>query len=394
MVVFREMPSRNQRADAREGARAPSRVAIVHDWLTGMRGGEKVLEVACDLFPDADIHTLLHRPGSVSPAIEKHRIIASRLNRLPLVGAYYRYFLPLFPAVAGRMRLDGYDLVIAISHCVAHGVAVSPRSRFVAYYLTPMRYAWDSADAYFPRRRLLDPRRGAWRLLRGRLRRWDRRAAGRVGEMLAACRNVRDRLLRCYGRDAAVIYPPVDTDSYRPHDVPREDFYLWVGALAPYKRIDLALAAFRGLDRRLVVIGSGQCERRARATAPPNVQFLGWQPDQVLKDYYCRARALIFPGEEDFGIVPLEAQACGCPVVAYGKGGALETVIDAAAGGGEATGVFFREPAARSLLDAVRRFESRERSFVVEALRANAVRFSRDTCRTALRAYLLGRETI
>ncbi|HAK95369.1 MAG TPA: glycosyltransferase family 4 protein [Planctomycetes bacterium] len=394
MAAFRTTPSRTERADAREGTRAPPRVAIVHDWLTGMRGGEKVLEIACDLFPEADIHTLIHRPGSVSPAIEKHRIVASRLNRLPLAGAYYRCLLPLFPAVAERMRLDSYDLVIAISHCVAHGVAVSPETRFVAYYLTPMRYAWDSADAYFAPRRRLDPRRWAWRLLRGRLRRWDRRAAARVGECLAACRNVRDRLLRCYGRDAAVIHPPVDTEFYRPRDVPREDFYLWVGALAPYKRIDLALEAFRGLDRRLIVIGSGQCERRARAAAPPNVQFLGWQPDEVLGESYCRARALIFPGEEDFGIVPLEAQACGCPVIAYGKGGALETVIDAAAGGREATGVFFGEPAAQSLADAVRSFERRGRSFNVEALRANAVRFSRETCARALRAYLLGRETM
>jgi glycosyltransferase involved in cell wall biosynthesis len=367
------------------------RCALVHDWLTGMRGGEKVLEVLCEIFPCADLYTLIHVPGSVSPVIENRRIIASCLNSLPAIGRHYRNLLPLMPWAAGRMRLEGYDLVVAVSHCVAHGVRVAEGQRFVCYYLTPMRYAWDMLDAYFVRRKRFAFKYHLLRGLQPRLQDWDRRAAGRVAECLSDCENVRRRVERCYGRSSTVIYPPVDTDYYQPLDIAPEGPYLWVGALAPYKRMDLALEAFRGLDRELLVIGEGQDLDWARRMAPPNVRFLGRQPNEVLREHYASCRALIFPGEEDFGIVPVEVQACGRPVIAYGRGGALETVVDLATAGlaGGATGVLFHEPAAESLRAAIGRFEQSEGAFCREAMRRNALRFSRERCKAAFRDYLL-----
>lgn len=368
------------------------RCALVHDWLTGMRGGEKVLELLCEIFPDADLYTMFHVPGSVSPLIERRRIFTSSLNALPQVGAYYRNLLPLLPLAAGSMRLSGYDLVVATSHCVAQGVRVEPGTRFVSYCFTPMRYAWQTLGGY--RQRLdsrWDFRYAGLRLLSRRLRDWDRRAAERVTEFVTSAVNVQKRIRRCYGRDAAVIFPPVDTDYYCPQPVPAGDFYLWAGALAPYKRIDLALEAFRKLGRKLVVIGDGQEMRRARKSAPPGVTFLGRQPDDVLRRHYSACRALVFPGEEDFGIVPLEAQACGRPVIAYGKGGALETVVDldAAAPGRSPTGVLFGEASADGLAEAVLRFERNKGRFRSEAMRAHAMRFSTDRCREHLQRYLL-----
>ncbi len=209
------------------------RVALVHDWLTGMRGGEKVLEVLCELLPDADLYTMIYVPDSVSPTIENRRIFTSWLNRLPAVGRYYRYLLPLMPAAAQRLDLTDYDLVVATSHCVAHGVKVAEKARFVCYCLTPMRYAWGAQDAYFAKGNALDIRRILLRGLSGRLQRWDRRASSRVTEYVADCRNIQARVKHCYSRDSAIIYPPVDTEYYHPLDVQRENFYLWVGAMAP-----------------------------------------------------------------------------------------------------------------------------------------------------------------
>jgi len=368
------------------------RTALVHDWLTGMRGGEKVLEVLCELLPESDLYTLIHVPGSTAASIENRRVSASWLSRLPCVGHYYRYLLPLMPWTVGRMKLRGYDLVVAVSHCVAHGVDVEPGVRFVCYCNTPMRYAWGALDSYFPGQGRVDPRHWLLRRLGSRLRAWDVRAAERVTEYVANSRNVQRRIAESYGTDSTVVYPPVDTDYYRPSEGQGDDFYLWVGALAPYKRIDLALEAFRRLDRELVVIGKGQCLRMARRAAPRNVSFLGWQPDEVLRRHYSACRALIFPGEEDFGIVPVEAQACGRPVIALGRGGALETVVDleGAGSGAEPTGVLFHEETAESLAEAILRFERAERAFQPKAIRAHALRFSRQRCKEALRDYLFG----
>jgi glycosyltransferase involved in cell wall biosynthesis len=362
------------------------RCALVHDWLTGYRGGEKVLEVFCDILPDADIYTMIYHPGTITPAIEEHRITPSWLNQLPGGRKHYRYLLPLMPAVAQRFKVSGYDLVIAINHCVAQGVDASDSGKLISYCLTPMRYAWDMLDSYFTKTKVVDPRYWALKALRGYLKRWDRRAAERVTEFVTDCANIRERVQRCYGRDSQIIYPPVDTNYYQLSQTKREDFYLWVGAMAPYKRIDLALEAFSRLGKKLVIIGEGQDAAWARKAGAEGVTFLGRQPDEVLLDHYARCRALVFPGEEDFGIVPLEAQACGCPVIAYGKGGALETVVDVGSTDCAPTGLYFYEPTVESLIDAIKRFEECQSSFAPDAVREHALGFSYEKCADAFRA--------
>jgi glycosyltransferase involved in cell wall biosynthesis len=342
------------------------RVVLVHDWLTGMRGGEKCLERLCRRWPTAPLCTLFHVPGSVSPTIENRRIITSHLQRLPNRERYYRYLLPLLP-LAARWPLPACDLVLSLSHCVAKAAMPPPGVPHVCYCFTPMRYAWHMRDAYFGRL----PRPAAWLAAQvlARLRAWDRATADRVTHFIAISRTIQDRIRECYGRDSVVIYPPVDTDFYHPAPVPREDYYLVVSAFAPYKRIDLAVAACRSLGRKLVVIGTGQDERRLRSLAGPETTFLGWQSDAAIRDHFRRCRALLFPGEEDFGIVPVEAQACGAPVIAFGRGGAAETVVD-----GE-TGMLFADQTAAGLAAAIAGFERRRGEFDPTAARRQAERF-------------------
>ena len=302
------------------------RVALVHDWLTGMRGGEKCLEVLCQAFPDATLHTLIHRRGATSPSIEAMDIRPSPLQRLPGVHDHYRKLLPLMPLAARSWRPRGVDLVVSLSHCVAKAVRPPRGVPHVCYCFTPMRYAWDGRDAYLeswadrPIRRAL-----AGSLLDG-LRRWDRASAARVGHFVAISETIRGRIDRCYGRESRVIPPPVDAEFYTPSVEPREPFYLVVSALVPYKKVDQAVLACTATGRELVVIGSGPERARLERLAGPSVRFLGWQPDEVIRDHYRRCRALLFPGEEDFGIVPVEALACSAPVIALDAGGAAETV--------------------------------------------------------------------
>jgi glycosyltransferase involved in cell wall biosynthesis len=346
-----------------------SRIALVHDWLTGMRGGEKVLEVLCRRWPTAPLYTVLHRRGSVSATIEKRPVRTSWLQWLPGVHRYYRYLLPLMPRAVG-WRLPNCKLVLSISHCVAKGVQPPAGVPHLCYCLTPMRYAWHLKDAYFAGR---GPKQWLIERLLERMRAWDRHTAAHVTHFVAISEVVRQRIRECYGRDSAMIYPPVDTDYYCPADVPREDYYLLLSAFAPYKRLDLAIEACRRLGRRLVVIGAGQDEAKLRRLAGPNTQFLGWQPDEVLRDHLRRCRALLFPGEEDFGIVPVEAQACGATVIALGSGGATETVVPL--GRDEPTGVWFAEQTAECLVDAIERFERNAGALDPAALRRHALRF-------------------
>lgn len=348
------------------------RVVLVHDWLTGMRGGEKCLEALCRRWPDAQLFTLLHQPGSVSPLIEALHPRTSPLQWLPGVHRYYRYLLPVLPAAA-RWRLPDCDLVISLSHCVAKAARPPEGVPHVCYCFTPMRYAWHMRDSYFGKERL--QARLIAPLLAG-LRHWDRRTADRVTHFIAISRTVRQRIEECYGRSSTVIYPPVDTDFYCPAPVRREDYYLAVSAFAPYKRLDLAIEVCHRLGRQLVVIGSGQDERRLRALAGPTIHFAGWQPDQAIRHHLRRCRALLFPGEEDFGIVPVEAQACGAPVLAFGRGGATETIVPPG-GAAQPTGLWFEEQTAECLADAISAFEDRLDDFDPAAARANASRFNR-----------------
>jgi len=357
------------------------KVALVHDWLTGMRGGEKVLEVVCGLYPDADIHTLFHWRGSVSEAIERHRIHTSFLQHMPLARSQYRRYLPLFPMAVEQFDLDGCDLVISSSHCAAKGVVAPGRARHVCYCHSPMRYAWDQFDAYFgPERVGAVASRWLYRPVLSRLARWDAATAHRVHRFIANSRHVAARIRRYYNREATIVYPPVDTVFYQPAAVSSESHFLIVSAFVPYKRIEIAIDACRRIGTPLRIVGDGPDRERLRRVSGPDVTFLGALPDEQLRSEYQRARALIMPGEEDFGIVPVEAQACGRPVVALARGGALETVTD-----GE-TGVLFAEATAESLADALRRLDSV--SFDPVRIRAGAERFSRDRHASAMRAVI------
>jgi glycosyltransferase involved in cell wall biosynthesis len=350
-----------------------ARIALVHDWLTGMRGGEKCLERLARRWPRARLYTLLHRPGSVSPAIEKLKPRTTFLQHLPGVARYYRYLLPIMPAAASCWRLSAADLVVSLSHCVAKGILAPPGVPHVCYCFTPMRYAWHMREAYFAGR-LSQIKAALVEQLLQALREWDRRTAQRVTHFVAISQTVRQRIADCYGRDSTVVYPPVDTDFYCPVALPREDYYLAVSAFAPYKRLDIAITACNRLRKQLVIIGTGQDEARLRSLAGPSVRFLGWQPDTVIRDYFRRCRALLFPGEEDFGIVPVEAMACGAPVIAFGRGGASETVIPPDSRR-EPTGIWFMEQDDSGLMDAMTRLETHVGDFNPAAARRQALRF-------------------
>lgn len=342
-----------------------------------MRGGEKALEVFCELFPSADVFTLVHSKGKVSDTIEQMRIKTSILNRIPNIDKYYRYFLLFFPQVIESLRTEKYDLILSSSHCCAKGVRKRKGAVHICYCYTPMRYIWDMWKEYF------DPEESVKNKLIVKflpyLRRWDVSVNYRVDYFIAISHFVRQRIRNFYKRDADVIYPPVDMSKFKP-SAEKEDFYLVMSALVPYKKIDMAVSAFNKSGKNLVVAGTGPEEKKLKAMAKPNVRFLGWLSDGEIRDLYSRARALVFPGTEDFGIVPLEAQACGTPVVAFGKGGALETVIEGK------TGTFFYEENADSLLEAVERADKIE--FNISKLRANAERFNRDKFKKEIKEYV------
>lgn len=361
------------------------RVVLVHDWLTGMRGGEKCLEPLCRRWPRAPLFTLFHVPGSVSAIIERCPITASFLNDWPGISRYYRYLLPLMPLAIRSLRLPRVDLVVSLSHCVAKAVQTPSGIPHVCYCFTPMRYVWQMKEAYL-RSQPMWQRIPAEPMLAW-LRWWDRETARNVTHFVAISQTVRKRIAECYGRESVVIYPPVDTDFYCPARVKRDDYFLIVSALVPYKRIDLAIAACNRLNKHLLVIGQGPEGSRLRALAGPTVHFAGWQSDEVVRDHLRKCRALLFPGEEDFGIVPVEAMACGTPVIAYGEGGATETVIPPASAS-EPTGLFFPHQNPDALADAITEFEQRISDFSPAACRRQAVRFSRQRYEAELFTYL------
>ncbi len=342
------------------------RAVLAHDWLTGMRGGERVIELLGDGFPDAPIATLVYSPEAVSARINAHPVIASPLQRLPAAHRVYRFFLPLLPWAAGRLRLPPCDLVLSTSHCVAKGFRAPPGAKHLCYCFTPMRYAWGFHAEYFGRN---PAARLALAPLLGGLRRWDRRTAARVDRFVTLSEHVRDRIRRFYGREAEVVYPPVDTAFFTPGSPPPDagSYDLIVSALVPYKRIDLAVRAYAGTGFPLRIVGVGSEMGRLRRLAGPSVEWLGWRSDEDIRTLYRGCRCLVFPGEEDFGIVPVEAQACGRPVVAYGRGGACESVVEGV------SGVFFADQTEISLLAAVERCAAVE--WDAEAIRRNAERF-------------------
>ncbi len=339
---------------------------LAHDWLTGMRGGERVLEWLCRGFPRAPICTLIFSSRAVSETIRAHPVRTSFLQRVPHIERHYRYWLPLYPLSIAALRAPQADLMISTSHCVAKGLRPPPGARHLCYCFTPMRYAWMFHEEYFGhgwRRRLANP-------LLAALRRWDVASNTRVDRFVTISRHVRDRIRRFYGRDADVVYPPINTAFFTPGPLPPDAglYDLIVSALVPYKRIELALQAYGRLDFPLRVVGTGGEMPKLRRMAPPNVLWLGRCSDVALRELYRGCRFLIFPGEEDFGIVPVEAQACGRPVIAFGHGGVRESVVDGL------TGLFFDEPFPEALVDAVRR--AVPLSWNSSAIRAHAEQFS------------------
>lgn len=349
-----------------------ARVALVHDWLTGMRGGEYVLEAIAELFPRAELFTLLHVPGTLHGPLAQLPIHTSGLQNMPAAARLYRHYLPLLPAFAGTLDVSRFDLVVSSSHCVAKGVKKGPGAVHVSYVHAPMRYMWDRFEDYFgPGKASLAVQLAAT-ACRPILQNWDKRVsqASRVDTLLANSRFIAAQIQRNYEREAEVVYPFVNLERFLGARAP-SNHYLMVGAFAPNKRVDLAIEAFNHLQLPLKIVGKGQEETRLRRMAGPTIEFLGALDNEAIAQLYSSARAFIFPGIEDFGITPLEAMASGCPVLAYAEGGALETVVDGV------TGLHFFEQTPQSLADAVLRLETGQVTFSEEPIRAHARQFSK-----------------
>lgn len=346
------------------------RVAIVHYWLVNMRGGERVIEALCELYPDADIFTHVYAPDRISDTIRRHRVQTTMISKLPYARRYYQSYLPFMPFALEQLDLRAYDLVISSESGPAKGVLTRPDALHVCYCHSPMRYAWSMYQEY--RQGLSGPRRWAMAALLHKIRQWDVTTAARVDHFVANSHNVAQRIRKYYRRDAMVIQPPVDLDLFHVSvSVLAEDFYLCIGQLIPYKQVHLVVRAFNQLGKRLVVVGEGKERDRLAKLAGPTITFLDRVDDACLRDYYARCRALVFAAEEDFGIVPLEAMAAGKPVIAFGKGGALETVVPGC------TGLLFSEQTPESLAAAVLLFEEIEGQFEPETIMAHAATFSK-----------------
>lgn len=367
------------------------RVAVVHEWLVIYAGAEKVLEQILHVFPRADVFTLVDfLPAEDRGFLAGRKITTSFLQKIPGIRKRYRHFLPLMPFAVEQFDLSKYDLVISSSHAVAKGVITGPDQPHITYCHSPIRYAWDLQHEYL-RESGMDSGVLSWvvRYLLHKIRMWDVRTGYGVDRFLANSHFIQRRVRKVYRRDATVVYPPVAVKECKPAmrdgvTLPREDFYLAASRMVPYKRMAAIAEAFQYLPgRKLVMVGEGPEMAKVREVAGPNVELLGWQSTETLRDLMGRARAFIFAAEEDFGITPVEAQAAGAPVIAFGRGGARETVIDGR------TGVFFNEQTPEAIADAVLRFEEVEGSFDVETIRRNAERFSEERFRDEFRRVVL-----
>jgi glycosyltransferase involved in cell wall biosynthesis len=355
------------------------KVAIVHEWLTTLGGSELVLREILRLYPEASVFTLIDKMSSDDRAfIGVREVRTSFLDAIPSVGSRYRAFLPLYPAAVRGLDVSGFDLVISSSHAVAKNVRTHDRQLHISYCHSPMRYAWDLREQYLREAGLAHGVRGHMaRALLDWLQRWDRARSTDVDVFVTNSNYVADRIQRAYGRSSAVVYPPVDVDFFSPgpKDDSLGDYYVTVSRFVPYKRVDLIARAFAELpDRKLVIVGDGPDAEKVRTAAGSNVVMLGRASRDRVRTVLRGARAFLFAAEEDFGIAPVEAQACGTPVIAFGRGGALETVVDA--NNTTRTGVFFREQASESIAAAVREFERLPSPISRDSCRANAERFS------------------
>ncbi|RMG40215.1 MAG: glycosyltransferase family 4 protein [Candidatus Dadabacteria bacterium] len=354
------------------------RVALVHDWLTGMRGGERCLKFFLKVYPEADIYTLVHVAGSTDRLIDRRVCGTSALNKLPGIGRYYRLFLPLYPSAISTFDFSDYDLVISLSHAAAKNIHVPESVPHLCYCFTPMRYIWDQANSYFGALTL-----PLWPVIKG-LRNWDKRGAEGVTRFAAISKLVKARIRKFYGRRAEIIYPPVDTSWISPAHSEKGEAYLYAGALVPYKRPDLVVEVFNDLKKELWIAGSGPMEKKLRRMAGPNIKFLGRVSDIRLAEIYAACRALIFPGKEDFGMIPVECMAAGRAVIGLFSGGLRETVDgvrywDSSDIAKEAaSGVFFRKSReqAKELKNAIGFFENNQELFSPEVCIRQAKKFS------------------
>jgi len=361
-------------------ANLPSmKIAVIHDWLVTFAGAERVLAEILALYPTADLFSVVNFMPEIDGGFLSGRNVQTTfIQSFPSARQRYRTYLPLMPWAMERMNLSSYDLVLSSSHAVAKGVVTRPDQLHVCYCHSPMRYAWDMREEYLREAKMSFGVRG-WvaRLLLERLRKWDVENSRNVNHFIANSAFIADRIRSSYDRDAAVIFPPVDTEYFTPCGT-KGDFYLAASRMVPYKRMNLIVQAFSRMPgRHLVVIGDGPQYEAARAEAGPNVEFMGYQPREILRKYLRQARALVFAAKEDFGILPVEAQACGTPVIAYGAGGALETVRGLGCDGvDQPTGLFFSEQTEESVIAAVESFEAHESEFWPEYCRENALKFA------------------
>lgn len=364
------------------------KIAMVHDWLTVYAGAERVLEQMLACYPNADLFSVVDfLPSDKRGFIQSKSASTSFVQRLPFAKTKYRAYLPLMPLAVEQFDLSGYDLVISSSHAVAKGVLTGPDQLHLCMCYSPIRYAWDLQHQYL-KESGLDRGAKGWlaKWLLHKIRIWDTRTANGVDEFVAISHFISRRIWKAYRRESSVIYPPVDVEAFELREE-KEDFYLTASRMVPYKKIDLIVEAFSAMpDKRLVVIGDGPDFDKIKARAGENITLLGYQNHEVLKDYMQRARAFVFAAEEDFGIAPLEAQACGTPVIAFGKGGALETIrgLD----GELPTGVFFFEQSTMAIRDAVSRFDREGQQILPVNCRANAMRFSPERFQQEFRAFV------
>lgn len=355
------------------------KVAIIHYWLVNLRGGEKVLEALCELYPQADIFTHIYRPEKFqNSVISKHKITTTFIAKLPCATKHYQLYLPLMPLALEELDLSGYDLVISSESGPAKGVIVPPGVPHICYCHSPMRYAWDMYGEY--RAKMGKIKRFLTALLLHYIRRWDQLTSQQVTQFIANSRFVAERIKSYYARESTVIHPPVDVEAFELAEK-SEDYYLILGQLVPYKKTDLAVHAFNQSGKKLIVIGGGEQQELLKNIAKPNVQILGYQSFEIMKNYLMNCKALIFPGIEDFGIVPLEAMACGKPVIAFARGGALETVQEGI------TGYFFHEQTESCLNQVIENFEH---SFHVEpsTIRQYAMQFSKEHFKENIYSYI------
>jgi glycosyltransferase involved in cell wall biosynthesis len=352
------------------------KIAIIHDWLVTYAGSERVLEQMLNVFPDADLFSLVDfLPPDQREFIQNKHVTTSFVQKLPFAKKKYRQYLPFMPLAIEQFDLSAYDIVLSSSHAVAKGVITGPDQLHVSYIHSPMRYAWDLQYQYL-RESGLDKGIKSWpvRWMLHKIRQWDVCTNNGIDHIIANSRFIARRIMKVYRRESTLIYPPVDVESFTFYEE-KEDFYLTASRMVPYKKIDLIVEAFAQMpDKKLVVIGDGPDFKKIQAKSGKNIELLGYQPSEVLKEYMQRARAFVFAAEEDFGIIPVEAQACGTPVIAYGKGGALETIkgLDDS----HPTGVFFKEQSVGAIIQAIRLFEKEHDHIDPNNCRENALRFS------------------